>query len=1544
MKFGHKKDEPAPPDPVFDEDEDLSEVWPQVVRQYEDTTKRKLDANTTFNSFQLQIDADIRESSTKSHQNARIVLNNIGNCLEQFGCMVAQVAGVVFGPAAQCWNAISFVVQAARSISGMMDGFVILMERSSAFIRRLVNFMEQKVGEGGSHLPRVLRRPAYNILSQFLSVLRSSYKLATSKKERWNRWAGIVLFNSDDMAESLKLMEDQIQEFTKAEVDDILFDVKGLAKHLVASDEERARYHDEINDHFQTVYKVSDQILTVTQQMKTTLDGRASQDQQEKNLEKIAKYLGLKKPGEWETWNKRHSELCKTHVPGTGEWLSQEQPAFVQWADLGRHDKTVLFLKADSGFGKTHLFNHVVSHLEKNRRAARGPDQAFLAYYYYGDDKDDSLERCIGSIIYQFAFADVAYAQTVVAECAQLASVARAEDRWNKLVWGLQRVMKGTYFICMDGFDSRGQLDTAEMMISAIAGQASSSAKSNGVSLRLFISGNEDALSDVSPASKGVDVILLGKRGGPEESMRRAGSDTDIASDLLPNASDLRAVTRARIEEVCKNKPGLKAVLDDSNIELLLEGIRGNYRNLEAKITEIKACDTKGNVQEVINNTGADMNAVQRNRIKTLDDLLTSRQARVLNELLVWVAGCIYPPSIELLKSILFFTIGEDFLLADQITTTYSPVLMIDEENRVRFKDGLREILSTSASSGAESALFQLRGETISEGEVGLCRRFIKNVCATVDYDRFGFDEFFEAMAKKVHIHLDDENAVNVTIIDMCVNVLLDGRKDKNLEAMREYASMWFYEYVNTLVKVLDEFEPRREFMTSIGSKLIDLLYDSNMIDTWFTNKNLVSMKYDFLYKDEFIDPLVTLLQHSQVAKGYSKDEQKSEWVKSVTSDAASNYSVLERIAARLATHCLADDKNQIFKPDGPFEEWNPPSNADVEEYICWVKDHKNVDIDSSTWDYRVGATYIVFQHYKEAIVALEKAEQHSPTNWGLFFNLARAHENQKDYRMALGYIQNFKSLSKMFLETNNSYKEAYWDTLKREGDCYRECDDYDMAVQSYQELLSQDVSEASAGSRLHLHALLGLFETWSKTKSFQSIIDLIRGWKDATSKGRGPTYWLRKASREHALHRYIIVAAKQVGAAEEIISLYQQAIDYNPLDKPAVDGEPGMDLSAEATTQLQYFQADLIFHGSGSNNDHLRSIQFWEDIVLRSDDNPASYVTAGNAARKLALALLDVAVAKLEEAPSSCSEDFTIRLENLVNQNTKIICYLRQGCFDPRLCLARLYCVKQNHTSASAQAQARLYSVFDKWPEATDDASLAIRFSNLAQTLTVLDKDADAVAAWQAIGPYQPSSTTNAKANGPGAGELPQPISELSNTDGVPVTSDKNLEDGPAESPSTTTATKAYLTGNSCDGGCGTEWTDMIADCWVCKHCLDVQLCQGCYKKLLDDDLHPLICNKNHKMLLLPPFDWEAWRTTPADMMIVDKQPVPRKDWVDRIRKEYNVQQAEIDFIKIEKARELKAASIIALTAVRWRNRVQRIRASRPVTARTLRRAEPLR
>lgn len=413
-----------------DTDKDLVEIWPQVLQKYEEITKEKLNPKTTFAEFQIQIEHHIARSSTKSHQHTRKVLNNIGLCLEQFGDIIAQGASIVFGPASQCWNAISFVIQAGRKFSEILDGFVVLMERSAVFLERLNFFLRQECGQDGSKLPHHLRKPAYNILSDFLGILASSYSLAISKKERWKTMVGVVLFNSDaGVAASLSLMEQRVQDFTDASVDQILAEVKGLALYLRNSDEERARHETEISKHIQDTCKVTEEVLAYTQQLKSTLDGRITKKQHEEDVEKIRKCLTAQQPNEQFAWDKRHYEICKNRVKATGEWLENKELGFTEWADTSQHRKNLFLLSGDAGSGKSYISNHAISYLQDEYRTESRSTKAYIAYYYYSADKDDSLEKCLGSIIYQFAIEDMGYAKAIAKACGRPEATARAEDR-----------------------------------------------------------------------------------------------------------------------------------------------------------------------------------------------------------------------------------------------------------------------------------------------------------------------------------------------------------------------------------------------------------------------------------------------------------------------------------------------------------------------------------------------------------------------------------------------------------------------------------------------------------------------------------------------------------------------------------------------------------------------------------------------------------------------------------------------------------------------------------------------------------------------------------------------------------------------------------------------------------------------------------------------------------------------------------------------------------------------------------------------------------
>lgn len=73
--------------------------------------------------------------------------------------------------------------------------------------------------------------------------------------------------------------------------------VKVLALYLQNSDEERTRDETEISKHVQNPYKVTQEVLAYTQQLKSTLDGRIIKDQHKEDIDQIAKSFAPVKGG-----------------------------------------------------------------------------------------------------------------------------------------------------------------------------------------------------------------------------------------------------------------------------------------------------------------------------------------------------------------------------------------------------------------------------------------------------------------------------------------------------------------------------------------------------------------------------------------------------------------------------------------------------------------------------------------------------------------------------------------------------------------------------------------------------------------------------------------------------------------------------------------------------------------------------------------------------------------------------------------------------------------------------------------------------------------------------------------------------------------------------------------------------------------------------------------------------------------------------------------------------------------------------------------------
>lgn len=576
----------------------------------------------------------------------------------------------------------------------------------------------------------------------------------------------------------------------------------------------------------------------------------------------------------------------------------------------------------------------------------------------------------------------------------------------------------------------------------------------------------------------------------------------------------------------------------------------------------------------------------------------------------------------------------------------------------------------------------------------------------------------------------------------------------------------------------------------------------------------------------------------------------------------------------------------------GKYDPGMPPLEP-LAEYLEWVLEHTGLERTDPLWLSRVGAMYRILEHYEAALTAFKESEKQLGNSWIVLLQIGETHAGLKQFPPALEYLHKVKAMHGELIDTDKDFKDVYWDrVLLPEGNYHRELKDNTAAIECYQDILAQDVEEAKA---YHADALAALFALWIEIGESDSIVSFLRG-KRADAK---LSYWLGDViGQRDDVHSNIIKAAKQAAAADEVSQMYDEVIEpkVKPEDDHTEDEKSTKKDSEESSVyheNLRFFRALLSFHASDLDHEHEKALVTWEQMVFSPSSKSGAYWVAYKARHLLARTLLD----KGADGPATAS--YVNRLEALSRSNQENNRDFRQSQFDSALCLARLYVLQDNIKAADEEARGLLRGVFDNWPEDLDDPSLISRFGVLAQVLSIFNMHDDAIAAWQAPKPRQtePTGTEDGDAS-------------------------ETKVDSPQDKPDTPAPTiQAYMNGYLCDS-CSTQWDNMLADCWVCKHCLCVQLCTPCHDKVLADESRPALCSKKHDFLYLPKFDEELWATLPDDHIVVGGKSMPRDEWLNRFRDRWGVKQEQIDSYKLETARKLKATVCIAKYVLKWKRK----------------------
>jgi hypothetical protein len=484
------------------------------------------------------------------------------------------------------------------------------MERVSAFLEKLRIYLDKKDSKG-EKLDKRLRHQVYIVLDHFLTVLAHTHKLNKGWKAKIKLAIEIGAFGKDPgVKEALAKFEVLVANVTSSEISVIVSELSEAAQeirsigaevHQIAvSQEILLSMQDQTKDAMGRVELNQEGVYKSVDDMKRSDKQRQIEQEERERLEDIRKALNIQNSDD--SCATKQNDFYGQCTEGSGAWLD-DWTTFQRWAGLEeqrsteagtliwRNDPNVLGLRAESGYGKTHLASLIIKRLLDRY----GLDQKAAVGYYYFEGSDpksrssdqkppsNAINKALRTIIYQLASDKTSlgkeYAKLIHKPCqSKASSFGKSADLWKILIEDFRTILDGAFFIVLDGLDESDKESPSHNPLAQTIRDIRHPADSSRFKIRMFLTGHSDALSTLtSLEGEPVPEVLLAPRTG--KLLNR--------NDLLLYAE--KCLSGMKIFTDNREDSRISDLMQQA-IDMLVDGAQGDYKALDLKLRKIEQC------------------------------------------------------------------------------------------------------------------------------------------------------------------------------------------------------------------------------------------------------------------------------------------------------------------------------------------------------------------------------------------------------------------------------------------------------------------------------------------------------------------------------------------------------------------------------------------------------------------------------------------------------------------------------------------------------------------------------------------------------------------------------------------------------------------------------------------------------------------------------------------------------------------------------------------------------------------------------------------
>ena len=624
----------------------------------------------------------------------------------------------------------------------------------------------------------------------------------------------------------------------------------------------------------------------------TELKGIVSQGDRDRQLQEVSKKLG--KPDTNQRDN--YGNYIRNALSNTGDWILK-QDSYQNWVDT--EQPLVLFLSGDEGCGKSFLMSSIMQKLLKKYPHGKEDMSRISVVCYFFKEADSSkkegtLQNCTTSaalrtLAYQVAENDPLYRKSLQGlQEDSVISTSDINELWSHL-FGRQDDSAKIYLL-IDGIH---QLESQQLIELGQILEKIITQSPGDLRIRAMVGGRPENIKDLSqklgPSASSIDVPA-----NNAEDIRAFVRKEVESMPLLKRSETLRTEICESLEEIAKGTFG--------NISLLLQQIRKRQRPSEIKKLLEEAKQSKDILDTIAR------------QIEHCNDTLTDADIEDLNQLLEWSICAPWPITLKEYEAVLHIRKGSSSdsslkPLYDRLQNEFSGFFSVkpdrnDPEADVFLSsDKIREYFEKLSADGQDETEVSSGGK-VTQAEVDIIQRILKNLCDDILYKKFEFEEFFKqraSSASKVYVNVDDMHAK--VALD-CIKVIV-GEIDKSTRDDAEWPIGGLF--ANQL-EAADISYLSPKLKGEVGRRLANIFSGESVSELWE-----YSFIYEWIVEAKLETAVLKWFQDSAAIKGVPEDQKA--WMTSLKSATDGEHDLFENVAKAAAKAWL------FGKPGGQIGE-----------------------------------------------------------------------------------------------------------------------------------------------------------------------------------------------------------------------------------------------------------------------------------------------------------------------------------------------------------------------------------------------------------------------------------------------------------------------------------------------------------------------------------------------------------------------------------------------------------------------------------------------